>query len=182
MAGVDDQRRILPVRHPGSSRRHLLASADGKRRGACSRFYGRGSGAKLDQSGAPPARPVGPVLDGYFATHLAAICSQCRSWLSRAHERRDDVVYHLRVDVAAYRPFSRRRDAICKSAFESGITAAVSIFTIKLSLFLTNLVTNTGAVYAVVRSPGARLTQHHGIAQLSIRCSCRAGKSRLIRP
>jgi hydrogenase/urease accessory protein HupE len=30
-----------------------------------------------------------------------------------------------------------------KSAFESGITAAVSIFTIKLSLYLTNLVTDT---------------------------------------
>ena len=29
------------------------------------------------------------------------------------------------------------------SAFESGITAAVSIFTIKLSLYLTNLVTDT---------------------------------------
>jgi hypothetical protein len=33
-------------------------------------------------------------------------------------------------------------ETLFKSAFESGITAAVSIFTIKLSLFLTNLVTD----------------------------------------
>ena len=34
------------------------------------------------------------------------------SWLSGAHQRRDNVVHHLRVDVAAHRPFSRRPDAI----------------------------------------------------------------------
>ena len=34
-------------------------------------------------------------------------------------------------------------ETLFKSAFESGITAAVSIFTIKLSLYLTNLVTDT---------------------------------------
>ena len=33
-------------------------------------------------------------------------------------------------------------ETLFKSAFESGITAAVAIFTIKLSLFLTNLVTD----------------------------------------
>ena len=33
-------------------------------------------------------------------------------------------------------------ETLFKSAFESGITAAVSIFTIKLSLYLTNLVTD----------------------------------------
>ena len=34
-------------------------------------------------------------------------------------------------------------ESLFGSAFESGITAAVSIFTIKLSLYLTNLVTDT---------------------------------------
>jgi hypothetical protein len=38
---------------------------------------------------------------------------------------------------------SRDVETLFKSAFESGITAAVSIVTIKLSLYLTNLVTDT---------------------------------------
>jgi hypothetical protein len=38
---------------------------------------------------------------------------------------------------------SRDVETLLKSAFESGIAAAVSIFTIKLSLYLTNLVTDT---------------------------------------
>jgi hypothetical protein len=37
---------------------------------------------------------------------------------------------------------SQNVDSLFKSAFESGVTAAVSIFTIKLSLYLTNLVTD----------------------------------------
>lgn len=43
---------------------------------------------------------------------------------------------------------SRDVETLFKSAVESGITAAVSIFTIKLSLFLTNLVTD--AVFGVL--------------------------------
>jgi hypothetical protein len=43
---------------------------------------------------------------------------------------------------------SQDLETLFKSAFESGITAAVSIFTIKLSLYLTNLVTD--AVFGVL--------------------------------
>jgi len=131
------------------------------------------------------------------APHLLALWALCwmavslLTWLQSVPSaelgvfgRTSGVTTSFIICVWMLLPIANSHDAetLFKSAFESGITAAVSIFTIKLSLFLTNLVTNTGAVYAVVRSPGARLTQHHGIAQLSIRCSCRAGKSRLIRP
>jgi hypothetical protein len=59
--------------------------------------------------------------------------------------RTDGVVTSFIICVWMLLPIAHSHDVetLFKSAFESGITAAVSIFTIKLSLYLTNLVTDT---------------------------------------
>lgn len=59
--------------------------------------------------------------------------------------RTDGVVTSLIICVWMLLPIAHSHDVetLFSSAFESGITAAVSIFTIKLSLYLTNLFTDT---------------------------------------
>jgi hypothetical protein len=59
--------------------------------------------------------------------------------------RTDGVMTSFIICVWMLLPIAHSHDVetLFKSAFESGITAAVSIFTIKLSLYLTNLVTDT---------------------------------------
>ena len=108
MAGVDHKRPILPVRHPGGSRGHLPACADAKRRGGRHAILRPRKQRENWIKVAPHLLALWALC--WMAVVLLtwlAVRSQCRSWLSRAHQRvRDDVVYHLRLDVAAHRPFS----------------------------------------------------------------------------
>ena len=92
------------------------------------------------------------------APHLLALWALCwlaivlLSWLQSVPSadigflgRTDGVVTSLIICVWMLLPIAHSHDieTLFSSAFESGITAAVSIFTIKLSLYLTNLVTDT---------------------------------------
>jgi hypothetical protein len=92
------------------------------------------------------------------APHLLALWALCwmavvlLSWLQSVPNaelgflgRTDGVVTSFIICVWMLLPIAHSHDVetLFKSAFESGITAAVSIFTIKLSLYLTNLVTDT---------------------------------------
>jgi len=91
------------------------------------------------------------------APHLLALWALCwmaivlLTWLQSVPSadlglfgRTDGVTTSFIICVWMLLPIAHSHDleTLFKSAFESGITAAVSIFTIKLSLFLTNLVTD----------------------------------------
>jgi hypothetical protein len=99
------------------------------------------------------------------APHLLALWALCwvaivlLTWLQSVPSadlglfgRTDGVTTSLIICVWMLLPIAHSHDVetLFKSAFESGITAAVSIFTIKLSLYLTNLVTD--AMLGVVTS------------------------------
>ena len=92
------------------------------------------------------------------APHLLALWALCwmavvlLSWLQSVPSadlgflgRTSGVMTSFIICVWMLLPIAHSHDVetLFKSAFESGITAAVSIFTIKLSLYLTNLVTDT---------------------------------------
>ncbi|MDX2413523.1 MAG: hypothetical protein QNK16_13540 [Woeseiaceae bacterium] len=97
------------------------------------------------------------------APHLLALWALCwmaivlLTWLQSVPSadlglfgRTDGVTTSFIICVWMLLPIAHSHDVetLFKSAFESGITAAVSIFTIKLSLYLTNLVTD--AVFGVL--------------------------------
>ncbi len=92
------------------------------------------------------------------APHLLALWALCwmavvlLTWLQSVPSadlgflgRTDGVTTSLIICVWMLLPIAHSHDVetLFKSAFVSGITAAVSIFTIELSLYLTNLVTDT---------------------------------------
>ena len=91
------------------------------------------------------------------APHLLALWALCwmavvlLTWLQSVPSadlgflgRTSGVTTSLIICVWMLLPIAHSHDVetLFKSAFESGLTAAVSIFTIKLSLYLTNLVTD----------------------------------------
>ena len=91
------------------------------------------------------------------APHLLALWALCwmaivlLTWLQSVPSadlglfgRTDGVMTSFIICVWMLLPIAHSHDVetLFKSAFESGITAAVSIFTIKLSLYVTNLVTD----------------------------------------
>ena len=91
------------------------------------------------------------------APHLLALWALCwmaivlLTWLQSVPSadlglfgRTDGVTTSFIICVWMLLPIAHSHDVetLFKSAFESGITAAVSIFTIKLSLYVTNLVTD----------------------------------------
>ncbi|NNL55444.1 MAG: hypothetical protein HKP32_09845 [Woeseia sp.] len=92
-----------------------------------------------------------------IAPHLLALWALCwmaivlLTWLQSVPSadlgfmgRTDGVTTSLIICVWMLLPIAHSHDVetLFKSAFESGITAAVSIFTIKISLWVTNLVTD----------------------------------------
>ena len=143
MAGVGDERPVLSGRYPGGSGRHLPARAGAQRRG------------KRPATLRPAEAEANWII---VAPHLLALWALCwlaivlLTWLQSvpstelgAFGRTDGVVTSLIICVWMLLPIAHSHDfeSLIESGFESGITAAVSILTIKASLYVTNLITDT---------------------------------------
>ena len=99
--------------------------------------------SKLDDCRATLYSPYGPCagwplccLPGYSPFPVPN-----SAFLGRT-ERRRDIVDHLRLDVVAHRPFARLRDVNEVLRSNQPSPRPYPVFTIKLSLYLTNLITD----------------------------------------